>query len=254
MKYRHAMVTGASSGIGEAFARELALGGSDLVLVARRAGLLEKLAAELIERHGIAVETLPADLTDAAQLESVASRLEDRARPLDLLVNSAGHGTDHRFVGGDRETEKTTIDLNVTAITVLCHAALPGMCARGRGAIINISSFAGLLPAFGHSATYGASKAFIYSLSEGLALEARPFGVQVTVACPGYVRTSRTAATSGVPGFGWLDQAQVAQMSLRAAAAGRPLAIPGRPYQVADVLMRVLPRRVARAAARLAPG
>jgi short-subunit dehydrogenase len=254
MPYQTAMITGASSGIGEGFARELAARGCDLILVARRAGRLEKLAAELTERVRVAAEVLPADLTDSRQLHAVAQRLSDAARPVDLLVNSAGTGTDHRFVGSPLREEEYTISLNVTALTRLCHAALPGMCQRRRGGIINVSSFAGLLPAFGHSATYGASKAFIYSLSEGLALEARGRGVHVTVTCPGYVHTDRTAATSGVPGIGWVDRAQVVRDALRAVEAGRPLAVPGAPYKVAEVLVRALPRRLVRIAARRAPG
>jgi uncharacterized protein len=254
MPYQTAMITGASSGIGESFARELAARGCDLILVARRADRLEKLAAECTEQAGVAAEVIAADLTDAGRLDSAAGRLADSARPVDLLVNSAGTGTDHRFVGSPLHEEEHTIALNVVAVTRLCHAALPGMCERRRGGIVNVSSFAGLLPAFGHSATYGASKAFIYSLSEGLALEAGRYGVHVTVTCPGYVHTDRTAATTGVPGIGWIDRTQVVRDALRAVEAGRPLAIPGAPYKVAEVLVRALPRRLVRVAARRAPG
>jgi short-subunit dehydrogenase len=252
--WRTALVTGASSGLGEGFARELAARGCGLVLVARRAELLKGLAAEFGDRYGLTAEVLPADLTDQHQLHQVEERLADPARPVDLLVNSAGMGTHHRFTEQSAGFEEETVRLNVLAVTRLCHAALTGMCERRRGAVINVSSFAGLLPAFASSSTYGASKAFVYSLSEGLAIEASRYGVSVTVVCPGYVHTDRTAATSGVPGFAWTDRGTVIRETLRAAQAGKPLVIPGLPYKTVNALLRSLPRAVTRAAARRAPG
>jgi len=252
--WRTALVTGASSGLGEGFARELAARGCGLVLVARRAELLKDLAAEVGDQHGVSAEVLPADLTDPHQLRAVAERLADPARPVDLLVNSAGMGTHHGFTDEPAGVEEETIRLNVLAVTRLCHAALTGMRERRHGTVVNVSSFAGLLPAFASSSTYGASKAFVYSLSEGLAIEASRYGVTVTVVCPGYVHTDRTAATSGVPSFAWTSRDAVVRETLRAAAAGRALVIPGPFYKTANVLLRSLPRAVTRVAARRAPG
>lgn len=212
------------------------------------------MAAEFGGRYGVDTEVLPADLTDPHQLGQVEARLADPRRPVDLLVNSAGMGTHHRFIEQYAGFEEETIRLNVLAVTRLCHAALTGMCERRRGAVVNVSSFAGLLPAFANSSTYGASKAFVHSLSEGLAIEASRHGVTVTVVCPGYVHTDRTAATGGVPGFAWTDRDTVVRETLRAAAAGRPLVIPGPFYKAANAVLRSLPRAVTRVAARRAPG
>src|SRR5690349_9483547 len=136
-RIRTALVTGATSGIGNAFARALAARGTDLVLVARDAARLDSVAEELRTAHAVAVEVLAADLADREQLERVAVRLRDGDRPVDLLVNNAGFGLKQRFVGGDLATEERALDVMARAVLVLSHAALPGMVARRRGVLVN---------------------------------------------------------------------------------------------------------------------
>lgn len=161
--YARALVTGASSGFGEHFARQLSARGTALVLVARRGERLEKLAAEL----GTEIEILPADLTDPDGLALVEDRLRDAANPIDLLVNNAGVGTTGAFAKLPVEGETGKVALNVMALMRLCHAALPRMTEAGHGGILNVSSLSGTTPA-PRAATYGATKAFVTSLSESL--------------------------------------------------------------------------------------
>jgi hypothetical protein len=174
---RRALVTGASAGIGTAFAERLARDGYDLLLVARRRERLEELAKQLRESHRVEVEVLVADLVDAGDLLTVEQRVA--ARPgLDLLVNNAGFGTAGAFLESDPDREEQEILLNNVALVRLTRAALPRMAERGRGAVVNVSSMAGFLPA-PYNATYGATKAFVTSFSEALAEELRGTGVRV---------------------------------------------------------------------------
>ena len=138
-----ALVTGASSGIGLAFARQLAATGHDLVVVARDTQRLDSLAKEVGERHGTAVEVLPADLTVPEQLAAVEARLEDADRPVDLLVNNAGFGNNGPLADHSRDAVDREVRLNVLALTRLAHAALPGMLARKQGGMVNVASIAG---------------------------------------------------------------------------------------------------------------
>ena len=179
-----ALVTGATAGIGNAFARRLVTDGYDVVLVARDQDRLEQLAAQLRSR-GAAVEVLAADLSDRAQLARVEARLRDPERPVDLLVNNAGFGLNQRFVAGSVDEEQRLLDVLVTAVMRLSHAAAGGMVERRHGAIINVSSVASFLP-FG---TYSAAKAWATSFSQGLASEVSSKGVRVMALCPGFVHT-----------------------------------------------------------------
>jgi short-subunit dehydrogenase len=252
--YRTALVTGASSGLGEAFARLLAAAGCDLILVARKADQLHDLAGQLAGQHGITVEILPADLTLPAQLHQAQERLADAGRPVDLLVNSAGTlGRIGRFADQPADAEIHKIDLNASAAVALTRAVLPGMLERGRGAIINVSSVMGFLPT-PHAATYSATKAFLVSFSESLHGETRLRGVHVTALCPGSVRSklhdadpdrpqARTAAR-----FGVLDPEAVARAGLDAVAAGQPVVVPGRRWAAVARLSRLLPRALVRKA------
>ena len=152
-----ALVTGATAGIGRQFAEQLAAKGVDLVLVARDEARLAAVAGELSGRHGVAVEVLPADLSDRVQLERVAERLRDTARPVDLLVNNAGYSLGSRFVDSPVEAEEQLLDVLVRAVLVLSHAAATTMVGRGRGQVINVSSVAGLTA----SGTYAAAKSYV---------------------------------------------------------------------------------------------
>jgi short-subunit dehydrogenase len=227
---RRAFVTGASSGIGEAFARRLALEGWDLVLVARRGEVLERLAAELRDRHPTRVEVLVADLAADADVARVEQALRDDVR-LELLVNNAGFGTQGRFHDLPAEPEVRMARLHVEAVLRLTHAALPGMVARGRGAVVNVSSGLGFVPA-PYYATYGATKAFVNSFSEALAEELRGSGVSVQVLCPGFTRTEfqRRAGmdASRIPDFLWQSPEDVVAESLAALQRGTVVCVPGR--------------------------
>lgn len=251
---RSALVTGASGGVGEAFARRLAADGCDLVLVARRAKQLADLAGELTAAHGVGVEVLGADLTTPSELELVERRLADSGRPVDLLVNNAGaFGSVGCLADQPADAEAAKIELNAVAMVRLARAALPGMLARKRGAIINVSSVSAFIPT-PRAATYSATKAFITSFSESLHGETRDQGVSVTALCAGPMRTAihdddpdrprdRTPAKLGV-----LEPAEVAARGLAAVAAGRPVCVPGRRWAVIAAVARTLPRPLVRRA------
>lgn len=244
--YRTALVTGASSGIGESFARLLAGRGTDLVIVARRAELLDGLARELVERYRVAVEVVAADLTDPAQRAEVEGRL--RADPVELLVNNAGYGAFGAFEDLALDDHLAQIELNVTALVRLTHAALPGMVARGRGGVLNVASMSGFAPSPG-SATYGATKAYVASFSESLHAEVAGKGVHVTALCPGFTRTEDEQPGVHVPAdLLWLRRDDVARAGLDAVAAGRALSVPGVQYKAALPALKLVPRPLLRAA------
>ena len=226
-QWERALVTGASAGIGEAFARELASRGTHLVAVARRGERLEQLAAELHAAHGIEVEVLAADLTEPAALAGVERRLESDERPIDLLVNNAGGATElRRFLERDRERLDRDAYLNSLALLRLTHAAAQAMARRGGGNVLNVSAGIAFYPLPG-AADYGAGKAFVNSLSEALDYELRESGVRVTAVCPGFTRTGAQRRlgmnVDWVPRVLWSEPGDVAVAALRVAARGRPV-------------------------------
>jgi uncharacterized protein len=251
--YRAALVTGASSGIGERLARLLAADGCGLIVVARRAGRLEELAAGLRDAHGVHVEVLAADLTTPAGLLTVEDRLADASRPVELLVNNAGFGLSGSFADVPADGAEAQIRLNVLTLVRLTHAVLPGMLERRHGGILNVSSVAGFLISPG-SAAYAATKAFVTSFSESLAAEMSGRGVHVTALCPGLTRTGFHAdgheGTASAPAFAWLDADRVARAGLDAVAAGRPVSVPGAQYKAIAGLARIVPRRILRTAGK----
>ncbi|MEW2356167.1 SDR family oxidoreductase [Spirillospora sp. NPDC029432] len=240
--YRTALVTGASSGIGESFARLLAGRGTDLVITARRAELLDGLARELVERYRVAVEVVAADLTDPEQRGAVERRL--REDPVELLVNNAGYGAFGPFAELPLADQLREIELNVVALVRLTHAALPAMIERGRGGVLNVASMAGFAPSPG-SATYGATKAYVSAFSENLHAEVAGRGVHVTALCPGFTRTDEESEA----GLLWLRRDDVARAGLDAVAAGRALCVPGAQYKAVLPALRIMPRPLLRAAA-----
>jgi uncharacterized protein len=244
--YQTALVTGASSGIGERLARRLAADGCSLVILARRTGRLEALAAELRGAHRVGVEVLTADLTSPGGLAAAEARLSDPDRPVELLVNNAGFGVSGLFADLPAGRAEDQVRLNVTAVVRLTHAALPGMLRRAHGGVLNVSSVSGFVPSPG-AATYGATKAFVTSFSESLAAEVKGRGVHVTALCPGFTRTDGSGRSG--PALAWLDVDQVARAGLDAVAAGRVLAVPGAQYKSVVSLTRVVPRAVMRSAA-----
>jgi short-subunit dehydrogenase len=214
-------VTGASAGIGTAFAERLARDGYDLVLVARRRDRLEELAKRVRESHRVDVEVLAADLVDAGELLTVEQRAA--AFPgLDLLVNNAGFGTVGPFHELDPDGVEREILLNDVALVRLTRAALPRMVERGHGAIVNVSSLAGFQPS-PYNATYAATKAFVTSFSEAIAEELRGTGVLVQALCP------------GLPG-------PVVDASLDALRSRQVVCVPGLGNRVLSLTARTLPR------------
>jgi uncharacterized protein len=244
-----ALVTGASSGIGEAFARILAGRGNDVVLVARDQARLDALAREIEAAHGARAEVLPADLTDLEQLERVEARCHDQDAPIEILVNNAGFGTFGAFHTLDLDAEIREIELNVVALVRLTHAAAVEMAARGRGGILNVSSLAGFQPG-PMNATYAATKAFVTSFTEAVHEEMKGTGVSVTVLCPGFTRTgfqqAANAPASTVPGFLWQEADEVARVGLDALTKNRALAIPGPFNKTLGTLTQLAPDALTR--------
>ncbi len=236
-----ALITGATAGIGAAFARRLAADGFSLVLVARDAARLSASAGELRKRYGVAVEVLPADLS----LDEGVTKVEERLRRgVDLLVNNAGFGHPGAFLDVPVDEEVTMLRVHCEAVLRLTLAALPGMRARGRGAVINVASVA----AFFTRGTYSASKAWVVNFSESVAAEAGDRDVRVMALCPGFVRTEfhRRAAmdVSGIPGFLWLSADRVVAEAMRDLARGRRVSVPSARYKAIVSIGKLVPRNL----------
>ncbi|WP_416956583.1 SDR family NAD(P)-dependent oxidoreductase [Nocardioides sp. T5] len=239
-----ALITGATAGIGHEYAVQLAARGDDLVLVARDSARLEQVAEDLRRAHRVEVEVLVADLTDRAQLATVEARLADRDRPVDLLVNNAGFGLKQRFLDNTADDETAMLEVLVTAVLRLSHAALGAMAERGHGGIINVSSVAAFLP----RGTYSASKAWVNSFSEWAHLEYRSRGVKVMALCPGFTKTEfhqRMQVKRG-EGFMWLDVDFLVRESLKDFDKARAYSIPGAQYKTIRLLTTAIPNRVLR--------
>ena len=236
-----ALVTGPTSGIGLSFARALAARGHDLVLVARNEQRLAETADELRSTYGVAVEVLPADLVDRAQLAKVEARLADRGEPVRLLVNNAGFGLRGRFLDNDLAQEQAQLDVLVTAVMRLTHAALGAMLAEGRGQIVNVSSMAGFL----QRGSYSAAKSYVTKLSQWAHHEYAGQGVQVMAVCPGFVRTEfhqrLGSDTDSAPRLLWLDPDRLVAEALADLDAGKALSIPSKRYKAIAAVVRVVP-------------
>ncbi|MFB4309080.1 SDR family NAD(P)-dependent oxidoreductase [Actinomadura sp. GTD37] len=236
-----AFITGATAGLGAAFARRLASDGFDLVLLARDAERLERAAAELRGKYAVRAEALPADLSAEEGLAAAEERVRE---DVDLLVNNAGFGNRGVFLDVPVSDELTMLKVHCEAVLRLTRAAVPGMLERGRGAVVNVSSMA----AFATRGTYGASKAWVVGFSRGIAADLRQRsrgGVRVMALCPGFVRTEfherARMDMSGLPEFMWLDKDDVVDAALRDLRRGAQISIPGAQYKALYGAARLVP-------------
>jgi short-subunit dehydrogenase len=237
-----ALVTGATAGIGAAFARRLAADRTSLVLLARDGDRLRASADELHRAHGVDVEVLVADLATDDGIAAAERRVADG---VDLLVNNAGFGNHGRFLEVPVADELTMLRVHCEAVLRLTSAALPGMVARREGGVINVASVA----AFFSRGTYSASKAWVVTFSESVRQDVAGSGVNVMALCPGWVHTEfherARMDMSGVPEFLWLDADRLVAAALRDFRRGRSLSVPGLPYKAVLGLNRLVPRRLA---------
>ncbi|WP_406027525.1 SDR family oxidoreductase [Nocardioides sp. NBC_00850] len=238
------LVTGATAGIGLAFAQQLAARGHDLVLVARDEERLNGVAKNLADAHGIGVEVLRADLTDGADLAKVEARLADADHPVDLLVNNAGHGLKHRFLDNTADEETAMAEVLVIAPLRLSHAALGAQVARGHGGIINVGSVASYLP----RGTYSAAKAWINSFTEWAHNEYAGQGVKVMALLPGFTKTEfherLGSGYDSAPSWMWLDVNDLVREALDDYDADKTFSIPSKRYKVLATMARVVPSGV----------
>ncbi len=258
---RTAVVTGASSGIGEAIARELAHRGHGVVLVARSGDKLRALAAEL-SACGVRAEVLATDLSDRSARAELLGHIERLGLIPDILVNNAGLSTLGPVAGSDPGAEMLMIEVDVVAVADLCSRFLPGMVGRKRGAVLNVASTGAFQPLPGQ-AGYGAAKAFVLSYTQSLSGELRGTGVAVSVLCPGPVDTgfgekagfSKEDAESALPQMMWETPGTVARVGIDALDKGRVVAIPGLANRVSAGIVRFVPNQLlVRLVARNHPG
>lgn len=241
---KRALITGASSGLGAEYARQLAARGADLVLVARDESALDALAIELRQRHGIAVEVLAADLLQETELARVETRLADTSAPIDTLINNAGFGLSLEFERNDLDDEVRHLRLHNEVPLRLTHIALQGMLERSDGRIINVSSVAAFIP----RSTYSAVKQWLVVFSRWANARYRRRGVTVTAVCPGFTHTNfherlgLPLGQEGVPNWMWLDADQVVAESLRDVARGKGLSIPSVKYKILAGIARIAPK------------
>jgi uncharacterized protein len=242
-----AAVTGASSGIGEVFARKLASRGYELILIARRRERLELVADALRREYGVSVDVWAADLAKAAECDEVARRLA--SANLDLLVNNAGFGTMGFFHRADLEGQLRMHELHVMATLKLSHSVLPGMVARNSGGLINVSSVASYVVGPGNT-SYCATKSWMSAFTEGLHLELRGTGsrVRVQALCPGLTRsefhqTMGASTMQNSPAWLWMSADRVVEESLEGLEQGKLFVVPGKRYKLAVLAIKLLPKR-----------
>jgi|SRR5690348_6849616 short-subunit dehydrogenase len=245
------LVTGASSGIGAEFARQLAAGGHDLVLTARRADRMETLATELRERYATHVTVLPYDLADPATPQMLCDALEQRGLQVDWLINNAGYGVPGTLDANDWTTHADSLRVLLIAPTELAWRLLPGMRQRGHGRIINVSSLAGHVPGPAGHTLYAATKAYLIKFSQSLALENQSAGVNVCALCPGFTWSEFHDVTgtrdkmNKLPGFMWLSAQEVVRHGIAAVERGVSVYIPGRVNRLIKTIVQLMPDQLA---------
>jgi len=245
-----AVITGATSGIGRAFAERLARDGYDLLVTGRRASVLRGLAATLAKQAGVRVTTVIAELSSEKEVSALVRRIEKLQR-VDALVNNAGYGSGLAFRKAPIDDHLRMVAVHVTAALRLAHAVLPGMVARSEGTIVTVASLAAFLPLPG-SAVYCGTKAFLNSMTESIAMEVSGNGIRVQSLCPGLVRTdfhgrtkrwANRASESRDRGIvRWMSPEQVVERSFRDLARGRVLCIPGFWNRVGFHAVKLMPR------------
>ena len=248
MTRRLCLVTGASAGIGAAFARIYASHGYDVALTARRADRLERLAEEIRLRYGVETLTIPADLADPAAREQLLVDISAHGRVVDALVNNAGYGLPGRYAATTWEDQQAFLQVLLVAVCELTHKVAPGMIERRFGRIVNVASLAGLIPGSAGHTLYGATKAFLVRFSQSLHLETRDQGVHVSALCPGFtysefhdVTGTRDRLSRNTPAWLWMGADEVAAAGYEAVEANRPVCVPGAPNKTIAAIAKLVP-------------
>jgi hypothetical protein len=246
---RTVLITGASAGIGKAFAHVFAKNGFDVVLVARRQDKLEALAGELKKTYGQLAWALPADLGDPAAPQQIFDWCQQQQIQVDALVNNAGYGLNCEFLEADWETHRAFMQVMMNSVVHLCHLFSPAMKASGYGRIINLASIAAWAPQLKGN-LYNAAKAFVLDFSQALDLELKPHGVHCTALCPGFTFSEfhdvmgNRGSVSKLPKFLWMSADDVAQEGFDAVMEGKAVHINGLVNQGVSQVMAMLPPRV----------
>ena len=247
---RTVLITGASSGIGEAFAGVFAAEGFDLVLTARREDRLRAVAARLEGEHGVRAHVIVADLSERDAAERLCREVAARGLAIDALVNNAGYGVPGQYRASEWARHDALLQVMVVALAELTHRLLPGMIDRGYGRVVNVASLAALVPAPAGHTLYAACKAFVIKFSESLANEVRASGVHVTAICPGFTLsefhdvTGTRATVKHLPSWLWMDAPTVARLGFDAVMSGTPVCVTGRVNRTIATLARYLPERL----------
>lgn len=248
MTRRLCLITGASSGIGAAFARIYASHGFDVALTARRGDRLDTLAEEIRTRAGVETLTIVADLAEPGAVDHILAQIAANGRTVDVLVNNAGYGLPGAYGATTWEQQQAFMNVLVNAVCEMSHKVLPGMVAQRYGRIVNVASLAGFLPGTPNSTLYAAAKSFLIRFSESLHLENLATGVHVSALCPGLtysefhdVNASRARISEATPSWMWLGADEVAATGYEAAEANRPVCVTGGPNKAIAALAKILP-------------
>jgi short-subunit dehydrogenase len=248
MSGRLALITGASAGIGAAFARLYATHGYDVALSARRVERLRELADDIRLRSGVEVLVCPADLADPAAPEAILAEIAAQGRAVDALVNNAGYGVPGAYANTPWEEQGAFLQVMTVAPCELAHRVLPGMLERRFGRIVNVASLAGLMPGGPGATLYAAAKAFLVRFTQSLHLETSGTGVHVSALCPGFtysefhdVTGTRAEVTEATPSWLWLGADEVAAAGYEAAEANRALCVTGAPNKAVAAFAKLVP-------------
>jgi len=242
-----ALVTGASAGIGKAFADVFAKHGFDLILTARREERLLAVAGDLATKHRIKAEVIPADLSDPTAPGRLFAEIKVRGLKVDALINNAGYGVPGRYFGSHWDAQRAFIEVLVTAPCELAHRVLPEMVARKKGYIVNIASVAGMIPGSAGHTLYAAAKSFMVQFSRSLHLEQEGTGVHVTAVCPGFTYsefhdvTGTRAQVSKMPSYLWMNAQEVAEQGYQAVMRNKAVHVNGGVNKGIVLLAKYLP-------------